>query len=267
MSEFPLVSVLFVTYKRVHLLRRSLESFLANTSYPNLELVVTDDGSPGWMQEEISKLPFHRHILGKKRRGVGANSNEGLRHCTGDYILFLQDDWECQGPDSYLTHALNVMQADPSIGLVRFYGVDSTVNSSQRIDYPPLSCRRLLMPKELSSSNRFIYSDTPHLRSKLLDVQLGPYREDTSMETCEKDFGQRFLAQSRFSAVFFPDFNNRVFVHIGEAESFRTNSLRHRCEAALASIAKPFKGSRFYNAANRAYKKTVRTLIILRLIR
>src|SRR5882724_7457369 len=99
MSDLPLVSVLFITYKRVHLLRRTLEAFLANTSYPNLELVVTDDASSSTMQEEISKLPFHRHILGKKRRGMGANSNEGLRRCTGDYILFLQDDWECMGPN------------------------------------------------------------------------------------------------------------------------------------------------------------------------
>jgi glycosyltransferase involved in cell wall biosynthesis len=267
MSQFPLVSVLFITYKRVHLLRRTLETFVANTAYPNLELVVTDDASPLWMQKEISELPFHKHVLAKKRRGLGANANEGLRNCAGEFVLFLQDDWECRGPETYLAHAVRTMQQNPAIGLVRFYDADSGVNSSHEISSTPLSCRMLDVPENISDSNRFLYSDTPHLRSKLFNAQLGPYREDLTMEACETEFAQRFLAQSRFSAVYFPAFNDRVFVHIGQAESFRTNSLRYRWESALSDMAQPFRGSALHQLGTRTYRNAVRLLAKTRLLK
>ena len=43
--EWPLVSVLFITYKRFDMLQKSFESFRRNTNYPRLELVIADDGS------------------------------------------------------------------------------------------------------------------------------------------------------------------------------------------------------------------------------
>jgi hypothetical protein len=59
-EDLPLVSALFLTYKRFGMLQRSVEQFLAHTAYPNLELVIADDGSGTAIQElqsGISLLP------------------------------------------------------------------------------------------------------------------------------------------------------------------------------------------------------------------
>jgi GT2 family glycosyltransferase len=130
----PLVSVLFLTYERVHLLRRTLESFVRNTDYPHLELVVADDGSSAVVQQEIRTMPFDKVVLAPRNRGTGTNYNSGQRRCSGEYLLFLQDDWECHGPPGYLREAVEAMQAHPKIGLVRFYGLDTRVNAVHPIE-------------------------------------------------------------------------------------------------------------------------------------
>ena len=44
--HWRLVSVLVISYRRPRLLARTVESFLQTTSYPTLELMLADDGSP-----------------------------------------------------------------------------------------------------------------------------------------------------------------------------------------------------------------------------
>ncbi|MCU1306571.1 MAG: hypothetical protein JWN45_1266 [Acidobacteriaceae bacterium] len=267
MSELPLVSVLFITYQRVHLLRRTVESFLTNTSYPNLELILTDDGSPAWIQKEISELPFHRHILGKKRRGMGANANEGLRHCNGDYILCLQDDWECAGPDTYLREAVDCMRKCDEIGFIRFASVDTSRNSSYERFNVPRSFHLLERPTVVTGINRNLYSDTPHLKSRAFIDSIGPYSEDTSMEQCERDFQDRFLQQSRFKAGFFPDFNDKIFRHIGEGDSLRTKTFRFRFESKISAASQPFKEMAVFQFTRYIYRQSMRLLFRARILK
>ena len=82
-SEWPLVSALFITYKRFELLKETVESFRRNTDYPRLELVIADDGSGPEIQEQIRKLPADVFALLPKNRGLGANNNNGIEHCSG----------------------------------------------------------------------------------------------------------------------------------------------------------------------------------------
>lgn len=232
----PLVSVLFLTYERVHLLRRTLESFIRNTDYPHLELVVTDDGSSAAVQQDIRTMPFDKIVLAPRNRGTGSNYNAGQRNCSGEYLLFLQDDWECQGPPGYLRDAVEAMQAHPKIGLVRFYGLDTGVNAVRPIDRER-DLLEIQKPERVTAANRHIYSDTPHLKSRALIDALGEYNEKLPMEHCELEYQDRFLQQDRFCAAFFPRYMNRVFVHTGQAESFRTNSRHARLERKLHALA------------------------------
>ena len=112
-SGYPRVSVLFITYRRVDFLRMALEAFLRNTDYPNLEIVIADDGSGPEIQAEIRTLPANVFALLPKNRGLGANNNNGIRHCSGKYILMIQDDCECCGPSDYLRNTVQVMEANP----------------------------------------------------------------------------------------------------------------------------------------------------------
>jgi glycosyltransferase involved in cell wall biosynthesis len=234
----PLVSVLFLTYERVHLLRRTLESFVRNTDYPHLELVVADDGSSAVVQQEIRTMSFDKVVLAPRNRGTGSNYNSGQRRCSGEFLLFLQDDWECQGPPGYLREAVEAMQAHPKIGLVRFYGLDTGDNAVRPIDRDLFEIQK---PERVSAANRHLYSDTPHLKSRALIDAVGEYNEKLPMDQCELEYQDRFLQQDRFCAAFFPRYMNRVFVHIGQSESFRTNSLHARLERKLHALAAPLR--------------------------
>lgn len=264
--NWPQVSVLFVTFKRVHLLRRTVETFLLHTDYAPLQLVVTDDGSPESIQTEISKLPFDLRIFSRRNHGLGANMNCGLRACTGKYTLVLQDDWECRGPGSYLKDAVRILEEKATIGLVRFYGVNPEVDASRQIGTLP-NWWEIERPRIVTSQNRNIYSDTPHLRTREFSEHVGPYREDLPMEECELDYQDRFLQQSQLSAAYSTVYNNATFVHIGAAESHRTSSFRHRLDAWAVRFVRRARWNQTstgYLLAKAAYRGTLRRLMTRR---
>ena len=83
--DHPLVSALFITYDRFDLLERAVYSFRENTEYSNLELVISDNGSPPEVQDKIRNLPADVFAFFPKNRGLGANNNNGIRNCSGKY--------------------------------------------------------------------------------------------------------------------------------------------------------------------------------------
>lgn len=267
MNEFPLVSVLFITFRRFHLLQRTVQTFLSNSRYPKLELVIADDGSPPEVQRALRSLPVQRVVASAANRGLGANMNAGLRACTGKYILSLQDDWECNGPSDYLLNAVAAIEASPAIGLIRFYGIDESMNHTREAAFPGL--RELEFPPTITDANRYLYSDTPHLKSRELCEALGEYREDLRMEDCEREYAERFLRQRRFVAAYFPQYMNSVFIHIGAAESFRTNTAAARLEHTLYPLAGPLKRALgpAYPRLRSSYRAAARLLLNLRWMR
>ncbi|PSH03999.1 MAG: hypothetical protein CXZ00_09310 [Acidobacteria bacterium] len=233
MSKLPLVSVLFVTYKRIELLRDTLHSFLNNTAYPNLELVVTDDGSGPEIQEQIRKLPFQVFVLSKENRGLGANINAGLRACSGKYVLLLQDDWHCEGPSDYLLNSVSVCENNADVGLINFYGMPHKFDSANALPGSNEPCHKITEQFWDGKQTWNIYTDTPHVMTMKYFQRVGPYRESSFTEDCEMDYEARFAAQKQFSAALFPSYYNRLFRHTGEAHSFRTIRFRYRVEKLL----------------------------------
>jgi glycosyltransferase involved in cell wall biosynthesis len=270
MKQGPLVSVLFVTYRRIHLLRRTVLSFLRNTNYPNLELVVTDDGSPKWMQAEMRTLPIQKLVASRRNRGMGANTNAGLKQCAGKYILQIQDDWECQGPPPYLEQAVLLMEAHPDIGLVQFCGTDHRVDPELRVrDLETPDCYLIGRESRSSPLTHMVYSDRPHLKRKELADYLGEYRERCRIGECELDYNERFAKQSRFRGAFFPCYLNAVFNNTGEGESFRTSNWTLRLENALVPIARRCKerSPELFARAKAIHQNTVKLLYRLSILR
>ena len=257
----PLVSVLFVTYRRFHLLQRTVETFLQHTDYANLELIVADDGSPRSVQNQISTLPVNRVLLSDRNRGFGANANAGLRHCNGEYILFLQDDWECCGPTEYLSDAVCAFQKHPQIGFIKFYGHNQSTNSAHQLDEETGLCE-IENPTLITELNRHIYSDTPHLRSRACLEALGEYDARVPMEQCEREYEERFLLQHKFSTAYLPKHMNVVFTHTGEKESFRTGSRRARFERIIHPLTGPMhdRAAPAYHVLRSCYRTGVRLL-------
>lgn len=96
LEKTPLVSVILPTHNRSRLLRRAVESVVAQR-YSNWELVVIDDGSGDDTPAVVDRL---REKLGEQKLrairissgGVCAARNHGLRAAKGEYIAYLDDD-------------------------------------------------------------------------------------------------------------------------------------------------------------------------------
>jgi len=239
--EWPLVSVLFITYKRFDMLKRTVESFRRNTAYPRLEQVIADDGSGPEIQDQIRTLPADVFALASKNRGLGANNNNGLRHCTGKYILMVQDDWECHGPADYLTNAVSVFEANPKLGFINFAGAPHPPDLSQRLQGSAEPCYVTPRPYEHDRKEDFLYCDQPHLRSRASLDLVGPYIEDRDMEKCEINYNFRWARQTEFLTAVFPGYYMKVFSNEGDAlqQSFRTTRFRYKIAKFLQPV-KPY---------------------------
>lgn len=85
------VSVILPSHDRAHLLRRSLDSVLAQT-LPAHEVILIDDGSTddtaGLMPQDYPQVRY----LHQAQAGVSAARNAGIRLATGRWIAFLDSD-------------------------------------------------------------------------------------------------------------------------------------------------------------------------------
>ncbi len=89
-SMDPLVSVIIPTYNRAYILPKAIESVL-NQSYPNLELIVVDDGSRDKTPWLVTKYKL-KYLRLPKNFGPSFARNRGLFHSKGAFIAFLDSD-------------------------------------------------------------------------------------------------------------------------------------------------------------------------------
>ncbi|MBF0560156.1 MAG: glycosyltransferase family 2 protein, partial [Nitrospirae bacterium] len=92
----PRVSIVIPTYNRAHVLPRAIDSVLSQT-YPNLELLIVDDGSTDNTQQVLEKYIVDRQVKvlkHEKNRGVTAAKNTGLDNLGPDtkYFSLLDSD-------------------------------------------------------------------------------------------------------------------------------------------------------------------------------
>lgn len=95
-NENPLVSICIPTYNGAQFIAEAMDSAIAQT-YPNLEIVVSDDESSDSTLEIIEtyklKTSIPIHIYHHHPNGIGANWNHCIKKANGVYIKFLfQDD-------------------------------------------------------------------------------------------------------------------------------------------------------------------------------
>ena len=117
MAQYPLVSVLIPCHNYGQYVGEAIESVLAQT-YPNVEIVLVDDGSTDNTREVVKKYPSVRYIY---QEHVGNHTparaqNTGIPLCKGEFII-------CMGADDkltskYIEECMRVMLKDKKIGMV-----------------------------------------------------------------------------------------------------------------------------------------------------
>ena len=91
MTINQLVSVILPTYNRAWTLKDALDSVLLQ-DYPNIELIVIDDGSEDNTQELLETYQNTITVLRQENRGVSAARNKGIRQSRGQFIALLDSD-------------------------------------------------------------------------------------------------------------------------------------------------------------------------------
>ncbi len=115
----PSVAGLVLNYNGRDVTLQSLESLVAST-YPNLDLVVIDNGSTDDSFEVIrERYPEVTQIRVEENRGISWGINHGLRWALAegyDYVLIMNNDIEVD--PAMVSELVASAEADPEIGCV-----------------------------------------------------------------------------------------------------------------------------------------------------
>lgn len=118
-SDWPLVTIGISTYNRANgYLPQALDSALAQT-YPNIEIVVSDNCSTDGTEELVRSRSDARVRYIKQERNIGANNNFNmcLSHARGVYFLLLHDDDRID-PD-FVSSCIAAARQHGEVGLIR----------------------------------------------------------------------------------------------------------------------------------------------------
>jgi glycosyltransferase involved in cell wall biosynthesis len=85
-----LVSIIIPCYNQGRFLGEAIASAL-HQSYPQVEVIVIDDGSTDNTSEVIDRFP-EVHQIHQENQGVAEARNSGIRASTGRYLVFLDSD-------------------------------------------------------------------------------------------------------------------------------------------------------------------------------
>jgi glycosyltransferase involved in cell wall biosynthesis len=186
----PRVSVIIPTYNRSELLRVAVESVLAQT-YPNIEIIVVDDGSTDDTATMMAQYAERVTYLQQTNRGVAVARNTGFRAASGEYVTFLDDD-DLIIPTK-IERQMQVLASRAEVSLVHcgYYHTDEAGNSMDRVVLLPEG--EVLRP--LVCRN-FIWVGAPLIRRQCLDV-VGPFDEEIPSVSADWDMWLR-IAQAGY---------------------------------------------------------------------
>jgi len=123
-TPWPKVSIVIPTYNMAKYLPVALDSALSQ-GYPNIEVIVADDGSTDDTAEVLRPYLPHIRYFRQEQQGVAAARNRALELAQGEYVRFLDaDDALCA--DALFTQ-VDLLNQYPQVALVHgpAYVIDS----------------------------------------------------------------------------------------------------------------------------------------------
>ncbi|MCH9614501.1 MAG: hypothetical protein SP1CHLAM54_15380 [Chlamydiia bacterium] len=112
--SFPLVTIVITNYNHARYLPKAFESLLKQT-YPQVEILVVDDGSTDNSVEVTKRYKEVRLIEHEKNQGVAAALNTGLFEAKGEYVHTMGAD-DLRMPD-FLEKTMRPLIENNEIGL------------------------------------------------------------------------------------------------------------------------------------------------------
>ncbi len=110
----PVVSIVVPVYNQWKHTVKCLYSVLRNTSGATYEIIVADDNSSDNTRKINKYIKNITCVRNKSNLGFLRNCNNAVRHCSGKYIVFLNNDTIPQ--KGWLRPFVEMMEKDPSVG-------------------------------------------------------------------------------------------------------------------------------------------------------
>lgn len=136
------VSVIIPCYNDGSYIRESIES-VRNQTYPNIEIVVIDDGSDDNETRQIlNELPNDIYLLRSEHVRPAGARNLGISKSSGKYILPLDSDDRIDA--TYIEKCVNILNNNEKIGAVYCYA-DLFGEKSGAWELPKYSFKNMLV--------------------------------------------------------------------------------------------------------------------------
>ena len=131
-NGIPRVSILIANYEHLDDLRNCLDSIINKTTWPNYEIVIVENNSSSpelfAYYEKIQKERDNiRLVTWPGSFNYSAINNYGAQHCTGDYLLFLNNDTEIITPGWIEEMLMFAQRSDVGAVGAMLYYPDNTI--------------------------------------------------------------------------------------------------------------------------------------------
>ncbi|MEO8661435.1 MAG: glycosyltransferase [Bryobacteraceae bacterium] len=117
---FPKVSLIILAHNNLSFTESTLRSIERFSGYPNLEIILVDngstDGTPAYCASWAAARSCAKAILNPVNSGFAAGNNLGARASTGDYLLLLNND--VYVTDGWISGLLYHFRQDRRLGLL-----------------------------------------------------------------------------------------------------------------------------------------------------
>ena len=115
------VTMVMLVRSALEMTKKSVDSILRNTDYPNFRLVIVDNDSNSETKaylQELKDTIFNIDVItNSENLSFSRANNEAVRRFPSDYILFINNDIEIIERD-WLTSLVREMKSNPKIGAV-----------------------------------------------------------------------------------------------------------------------------------------------------
>lgn len=229
-KKSPRVSIVIPVYNGGNYLREAIDSALAQT-YPNIEVLVVNDGSADGGETEKIALSYGEKIqyLKKENGGTASALNAGIQNMTGDYFSWLSHD-DVYYPDKVEMEIKEILQSGNETNIVQceydFYDEASKT-------FTPTDFHKYYSTEQLTNSVFTLLQLQIHACGALIHKshfeRVGPFREDLRC-TQDIEFWFRLLYGQR--SLWVPKRLFMVRVH-SESDSYRYQKMLDQENAHL----------------------------------
>jgi glycosyltransferase involved in cell wall biosynthesis len=225
----PLVSIAIPTYNRANgYLRQTIRAALGQ-SYPNIEVLVSDNHSTDDTEDVVKSFEDSRIVYFRQSENIGMNNNFNfcVNRATGEYFCLLPDD-DLVDAD-FAETCMTAVNHRPGVGIVRTGTRIIDKDGSTVAEYPN---------RVAGSSTTDLFMawfagvTSPYMCSSLLNrkrlLEIGGYR---SKHNLFQDVGAEFKLAALFGRVDIVDVKASFRKHSGEM-TFDAK-IGHWCEDSL----------------------------------